>query len=82
MLRFVITIATAVTCIASADLANADAQKTKKVYIEKISKGARGQAAPAAFVVEPQPITPKDELYGVACVTPFKTAFSCPGGGM
>jgi len=101
MLRFVITVATAVACIAGADLANAGAgagalpaaqstldypidayayaQKSKNVYI---SKGPRGQAAPSAFVVAPQPIAPKDELYGVACVTPFKTPFSCPGGGM
>ena len=60
--------------------AYAYAQKSKKVYIERISKDARAQAAP---VVEPQPsrVFPKDELYE-ACQHPFKTAFSCPGGGM
>jgi len=65
--------------------AYAYAQKSKKVYVyERISKGPRGQAAPSALVVESQPIRtfPKDELYGVACVTPFQSPFTCPGGGM
>jgi len=56
--------------------AYAYAQKTKKV-----SKGPRAQAAPVDFVVEPIRTFPKDELYE-ACQHPFKTAFSCPGGGM
>ena len=99
MLRFVITLATAAAFIAGADLANAgggagalpqsilDYPTDAYAYAQKttrISKGPRGQAAPSAFVVEPQSsrIVPNDELYGTACQHPFKTAFSCPGSGM